>query len=194
MRIRPTCSELLATAQVVLREEVLPCIPPEERPTIDSIESAMVLAAHKFERELPPEREDVAILETARAALRGKVLGLLPKARQYDARLVAKAIAIAANELANGNVPERDELERLAALLHEKLQPADTAHDVRKQLTLLYARLSAGIRHGRADPGTPGYAATRAHLIEITRQALLESNPAFLESHQKSARAGKDAT
>jgi hypothetical protein len=180
MRIRPTGSELLATARMVLREDVLPHVPSEGRPAIDAIESAMALAAHKLERELPAQGEDIAQLEAARAALRGTVLGLLPKNRQYDARLVAKAIAIATNELANGNAPERAEIDAVAVLLHETPQRADTAQAVRRELGLLYARLSAAIRQGRADPGTPGYAATRAHLLGATRQALLESNPAYL--------------
>jgi hypothetical protein len=183
MRIRPTGFELLSAAQTVLRESVVPETPAHELPTAHRIEAALALAAHKLRHELPAQREDLEKLEAARAALRNDLLAQLPKHRQYDARLIAKAIAIAANELANGNAPERDELERLAELMHEAPQSAATARDVKRKLAALYARLCADIRAGRCDPGSARFAATYAHLRAITRQAVGESNPAYLKTH-----------
>jgi hypothetical protein len=194
MRIRPTGYDLLSAARRVLREAVLPHVPADERQTIGTIDAAMAFAAHKLERELPPQPEDLDRLKAARAALRGNVLAQLPKSHQYDARLVAKAVAIATNELANGNAAERDELDRLAALLHDGPQEPGAARDVRQRLALLYARLAVDIRQGRADPGSPRFSATHAHLLDVTRQALRESNPAYLELHAASVSAGKDAT
>jgi hypothetical protein len=189
MRIQPTGRELVFAAQAVLRDSVLPETPAHELPTVHRIEAALALAAHKLAHELPALREDLEKLEAARAALRNDLLAQLPKHRQYDARLIAKAIAIAANELANGNAAELDELERLAELMHEAPQSAPTARDVQRKLAALYVRLSADIRAGRCDPGSARYAATCAHLREITRQAVGESNPAYLKT-----RAGRRDT
>jgi len=189
MRIRPTGCELMSAAQTVLRERVLPDTPTHELPTVHRIEAALALAAHKLAHELPAHREDLEKLEAARAALRNNLLAQLPKHRQYDARLIAKAMAIAANELANGSATERDELDRLAELMHEPPQSVPTAAEVQRTLAALYARLSADIRAGRCDPGTARYAATCAHLRAITRQAVGESNPAYLKT-----RAGRGDT
>jgi hypothetical protein len=191
MRIPPAGDELLSAARTVLRESVLPHIAAGERQMVLEIDAALALAAHKLAHELRADREDLEKLEAARAALRNRLLPQLPKHRQYDARLIAKAIAIAANELANGNAPERDELDRLAALLHETPEPAPTARGVRAELALLYARLSADIRAGRCDPGSARYAPTYAHLREITRQAVAESNPAYLKNSASARRAGE---
>jgi hypothetical protein len=189
MRIRPTGYELLATACTVLREHLLPCVPPGEQQTVRDIEHAMVLAARNLELDRPAGPEDLELLNAARAVLRGKLLGQLPADRRYDARLVAKTIAIATSELANGTQPERAELDALAALLHETPQSDGTA---RRQLAMSYERLCADIRSGSTDPGTARYPATLAHLRAITLRALGESNPGYLSSHPRPALAGHD--
>jgi hypothetical protein len=192
MRIRPAGYELLATACTVLREHLLPYVPPGEQQTVRDIGHAMVLAARNLELDRPAGPEDLELLNAARAALRGKLLGQLPADRQYDARLVAKTIAIATSELANGTQPERAELDALAALLHETPQSDGTAGEVRRQLAVSYERLSADIRRGSTDPGTARYPATLAHLRTITLRALGESNPGYLSSHPRPALAGHD--
>ncbi|MGD0472046.1 MAG: DUF6285 domain-containing protein [Candidatus Velthaea sp.] len=185
MRTRPTGSELLSTAQTVVRDEILPHVPSEERATVLAIQTAMRLAARRLDLGDAPSAEELEQLEAARGALRGKLLEYLPQARQYSARLAAKAIAIAKNELVYGSAPEREELDRLTRLLGEKPHLASTARDVHEGLRQLYVRLADDIRAGQADPGTPAWALTRAHLDRMTRQALNESNPAYLK-----ARAG----
>jgi Domain of unknown function (DUF6285) len=192
MRIRPAGYELLATACTVLREHLLPYVPPGEQQTVRDIGHAMVLAARNLELDRPAGPEDLELLNAARAALRGKLLGQLPADRQYDARLVAKTIAIATSELANGTQPERAELDALAALLHETPQSDGTAGEVRRQLAMSYEGLSADIRRGSTDPGTARYPATLAHLRTITLRTLGESNPGYLSSHPRPALAGHD--
>jgi Domain of unknown function (DUF6285) len=192
MRIRPTGYELLATACTLLCEHLLPCVPPGEQQTMRDIEHAMVLAARNLELDRPAGPEDLELLNAARVALRGKLLEQLPADRRYDARLVAKTIAIATSELANGTQPERAELDELAALLHKTPQTDVTAGDVRRQLAMSYERLCADIRSGSTDPGMARYPATLAHLRAITLRALSESNPGYLSSHPRPALAGHD--
>jgi hypothetical protein len=59
MRFRPTGYELLSTARTVLREQVLPHVPADERQTIGVIEKAMALAGQKLEREVPAQPGDL---------------------------------------------------------------------------------------------------------------------------------------
>lgn len=193
MRIRPTGYELLSTARTVLREHLLPQAADDDRHALCAIGRTMAIAGHELEFEQPARRDDVEMLEAARALLREKLLSRLPEDRRYDARLVAKAIAVATAELADGEAFARAELAGLAALLGEVPKAARTPHDVHAQAVPLSARLCAQIRAGSVDPGSPTYAATYEHLRETTRQALLVSHPAYLESHDGSARNGQKA-
>lgn len=187
MRIAPTGSELLSVARTVLRESLQPYIAAGGKLALREVESAIELAVHKLANELPAAGDDLALLQAARTTLRTTLLEQLPKDRQYDARLVAKVMAIASNELANGDAFERDELERLAALLDEAAQTAGSPRDVQRGLALLGARLSADIRSGRCDPGSARYRPTYAHLCASARQAVSESNPAYLKHRASSA-------
>ena len=193
MRIRPTGYELLATARTVLRECLLPQADDDDRQALCAIARTMAIAGHELEFEQPARRDDVEMLEAARALLREKLLGRLPESRRYDTRLVAKAIAVATAELADGEAFARAELAGLAALLGEPPKAARTPHDVHAQAVPLSARLCAQIRAGDFDPGSPRYAATYAHLREATRQALLVSHPAYLEAHAGPARKERKA-
>jgi hypothetical protein len=182
MRIRPTGLELLSTARTVLRDRVMPHVGPDQQAAVCEIERVMAIAANalQFEQRLP--RADVEALEAARIALRQKLLGQLPQDCQYDARLVVKAMAIATSELRSGADPERAELARLTTVLDAVPQSAASASDVHYQLELLYARLCSEIRAGRLDPGSSAHAAVYGHLHAATRQALSESNPAYVLS------------
>jgi hypothetical protein len=193
MRTRPTGTELLPVAQTVLRESIVPYVGAGEIAAVHDVAAALALAARTLDCEQPAGRVELEMLKTARATLRRCVLDRLPKERQYDARLVAKVIAIATSEIENGNAPERDELDRLAHLLREAPQADGTARDVHRRLTQLYERLSADIRAGQIDHGGLRYGLTYAHLCKIARQAVSESNPAYLEQRSNDPNTVKDA-
>jgi hypothetical protein len=193
MRIRPTGNELVPAAQAVLEASIAPQIPAAEQRGLHDVEAALALALRVLESDAPPRRDDLERLQSARARLRTEILARLPKKTQYDARLVAKVLSIATNQLAEGLAPERAELDRLASLLNETAPAQVSATEVRGRLALLSAQLCADIRAGRADPGTAPYAATYAHLRETTRQAVSESNPAYLQHRANPARAPKDS-
>lgn len=101
------------------------------------------------------ERPDgPALLRTAREVLLRDVLPLLPERQQFQARMIANAMAIAQREAAADAGPA-------TAALHGALGAGDDA-------TLL-AQLAAGIRAGRHDPGTASHAAVGAALVALTR-------------------------
>ena len=137
----------------------------------------MTLAEDRLSRDAEASVADLAELEDARAVMRGEVFAALPEERRYDARLVAKAMAVATRQLANGHATERREYERLAALLGAPTVPEASSHEIRCTLSSLNERLGARIRMGEADVGTTTYAATLAHLEANTHEALSESNP-----------------
>jgi hypothetical protein len=193
MRMEPTALGLLGTAVTVLNENIAPRLPLDEQPALRDIEAALARAGNKLARELPANADDFEALEQARFLLRGVVLDRLPKECQYDARLIAKVVAIATSELTNGSAPERVEFERAAALMGEAPPAAVTARDVHRELALLYARLSQDIRAGRTDPSTARHAPTLAHLREMTLQAVRESNPAYLRKRSEAPAAVNDS-
>jgi hypothetical protein len=100
-----------------------------------------------------------ALLATARETLLAELLPALPPERQLAARMVANAMAIAARE-AEQAPWEADALARM---------PDGSP-----------AAFAAAIRAGRHDPGTPGHAAARAWLIEVTRRRCEVSTPRAL--------------
>jgi len=64
MRDHPTGDELLATARKLLRETLLPALPPERRHDALMIANAMAIAARQLERGDDPERRELAALAT----------------------------------------------------------------------------------------------------------------------------------
>ncbi|MBD5657333.1 MAG: hypothetical protein IAI50_19450, partial [Candidatus Eremiobacteraeota bacterium] len=116
MRIRPSGVELLRAARVVMGAAIAPHLADDRRAALGTIERAMALAEDRLTRDVEASGTEIAELENARVAMRRDVLEALPEERRYDARLVAKAIAVATRVLANGHGPERRECERLVAL------------------------------------------------------------------------------
>lgn len=129
-------------------------------------------------RERPTGEE---LLIIARKVLREELMPLLPAERRYDALMVANAMAIAARQMAFGDAPERQERQDLSDLLGETVQE-DGATAVSDALADLYRTLSAKIRGGEVDPGTPSHDAVRAFLFNVTVQKLRESAPKILET------------
>ena len=80
MRDHPNGSELLATARKILRESLLPALPPERKHEALMIANAMAIAARQLERGDEPERRELAALSTllgdGYAALADEGLGL----------------------------------------------------------------------------------------------------------------------
>jgi len=182
MRIAPTGAELLTAAQSLLRERLLPRAPEDARHVLCAINRTMAEAAQALGISRQARPEDLARLDDSRVVLREDLLSRLPAERRYDARLVAKAIAIATAELAHGDAFERSELTALADLVGEAAPAANASGPAREMLSRLSARLCAEIRAGRVDPGSVHYAATYRHLCETTRHALSESHPAYLQA------------
>ena len=128
-------------------------------------------------RERPTGEE---LLIIARKVLREELMPLLPDERRYDALMVANAMAIAARQIAFGDAPERRERQNLAGLLGDTVD-GDGRTAVNEAVGDLIRRLSAQIRSGELDPGTPDHDAARAFLLDITVQKLRESAPRTLE-------------
>ncbi len=127
-------------------------------------------------RERPTGEE---LLIIARKVLREELMPLLPDERRYDALMVANAMAIAARQIAFGDAPERRERQNLAGLLGDTVD-GDGRTAVNEAVGDLTRRLSAQIRSGELDPGTPDHDAARAFLLDITVQKLRESAPRYL--------------
>ncbi len=127
-------------------------------------------------RERPTGEE---LLIIARKVLREELMPLLPDERRYDALMVANAMAIAARQIAFGDAPERRERQNLAGLLGDTVD-GDGRTAVNEAVGDLHCRLSAQIRSGELDPGTPDHDAARAFLLDITVQKLRESAPRYL--------------
>ncbi len=129
-------------------------------------------------RERPTGEE---LLTIARKVLREELMPLLPDERRYDALMVANAMAIAARQIAFGDAPERRERQNLAGLLGDT-EDGDGRAAADEPVGDLTRRLSAEIRGGAFDPGTPRHDAARAFLLDVTVQRLRESAPRYLEA------------
>ena len=102
-----------------------------------------------------PERPDGAhLLRLARASLLGDLGAALGEAERYTARLIAKAMAIAAQELEAGEAPAEAERAALAKLFREDREEAQAlvkAETTDEALQRLKWRLAAEIRGGERD-------------------------------------------
>ena len=129
-------------------------------------------------RERPTGGE---LLTIARKVLREELMPLLPEERRYDALMVANAMAIAARQIAFGDAPERRQRQDLAALLGETVE-GDASTAASEAVGDPTRRLSAEIRGGEFDPGTPRHAAVHSFLLDVTIQRLRESAPKTLKA------------
>ncbi len=111
-----------------------------------------------------------ALLACARQVLREQVLPTLPADRKHALLMAMNAMAIAERQLRAGDAPEAGELDALRGLLDDDGLTLATGN----------RRLGRLLRDGAADPGAPRRAALLAHLREVGRQRLAESNPKVL--------------
>lgn len=117
------------------------------------------------------------LLATAEALLRERILPGLSGAQKTDALMIARAMAIAARQLCNGERPEQEELEALSGLVEHA---GDGGAELRPRLLAANRALCRAIRAGEADRGERR-AEIFAHLERVTRQKLAESNPRLLD-------------
>jgi hypothetical protein len=128
-------------------------------------------------RDLPTGDQ---LLDAARTLLRESLIPALPAEKRHEALMIANAMSIAMRQLENGDEPDRRELKELSGLLL-----AGDAREVgadprpREQLRALNRRLCKSIRSGDADAGT-FRDSVRAHLLEVARRRVQESNPKYL--------------
>ena len=120
-------------------------------------------------RECP---DGAALLAIAREVLRKELLPLLPGDKAYAALMVANAMGIAERQLRNGEGPQREEQQALAALLGTEGTQAD-----------LNREFAARIRRGDFDSD----AEARRLLWESTVQRVRESAPKALAAYSPSA-------
>lgn len=116
-----------------------------------------------------PEGAD--LLDAAQALLRERLLQDLPPQRKHEALMICNAMNIAARQLRHGELPEREELQSLQALLHNG------------QVDLLAGNLllALRLREGLGDPGQSQRAQVLAHLRSSVGQAVAESSPEYLK-------------
>lgn len=129
--------------------------------------------------------DGVQLLTLARAALLETLLPSLPKDKQFEARLVANAMAIAARELEAGRGPMDGDVDALAALFDERDGDIMAKSETREEaLERLSWRAAAEIRSGRRD----GQRALYDVLLRSVAWRLAESNPRALpETHGNKA-------
>jgi hypothetical protein len=113
------------------------------------------------------------LLACAQTLLREELIKSLPPEQKHNALMIANAMAVAARQLQAGEAPEREEGARLSGLLEHSLE-AENA------LCVANRALAALIRGGWADPGQSRRADVFAHLRQVVRQAVAESNPKYL--------------
>ena len=111
------------------------------------------------------------LLDTARRALLETLAPLLPPEKTYDARMVARAMAVAARELDQLDAVRRDSAARITAFLREAGLDAGGAEPTEQTL----ARL---LREGRIPP--ENHRALPGLLMALTRAKLAINNPKYL--------------
>ncbi len=121
------------------------------------------------------------LLRHARALLLGEVLPALPEDQRHQARLIAKALAIAAAEQTAGTGPLEAEADALAELYGEARTPAAReAEAVEETLLRLNWRLASEIRGAKRNGEAQVYgllwAAMLARLREVNPKLLEEEN------------------
>lgn len=116
------------------------------------------------------------LLAAARSLLRDELLPLLPPERRLDGLMVANAMAIAARQIATGDVPQAEERQSLQALLGS---PAEDLVELNRELASRIRAGSLGIGGADADH-------VHLHLLRVAADRVAESNPKALARVRKS--------
>jgi hypothetical protein len=141
--------------------------------------------------------EGSALLALARKILLDEIVPLLPPERRGEARLVARAIAIAERERAAGETPFTWATRELAEFYQKPLTPAlsplcgerETPADPRiksreeGERLELWRRFALDLRAGTFDEDAAREREARAMLWRLTVAKLRMANPRFLAEH-----------
>jgi uncharacterized protein DUF6285 len=120
------------------------------------------------------------LLATAQKVLREALIPQLPAERKHDALMIANAMSIAARQLEHGDAPERHELAALSILLGQPTTTDDVSN-LHAALIDANRELSRRLREGAGDPDRAQRGALFAHLRNVARQRVAESNPKYLK-------------
>jgi hypothetical protein len=122
------------------------------------------------------------LLDSADKLLRELLLPTLPASQRQAALMIARAMAIAARQLRQGEHSEREELAELAHLLAwPPIASEQPIAAVRTNLRVANLQLCRLIRSGQADSGEQRRN-VMAQLKRANRQQLALSNPRVLKS------------
>jgi len=117
----------------------------------------------------PPD--GAGLLDVARRILLDELLPLLPSDKTYDARMIARAMAIAERELRQGDAAAKDATGLIAAFLRQAGIQAEPTEEALAEL----------IRQETIPPRDSH--ALRQLLAALTRAKLALSNPGYLPPH-----------
>ncbi len=122
------------------------------------------------------------LLAAAQKVMRERILAILPADRKHEALMIANAMSIAARQLEQGEAPERAELQALSGLCELAPVEAGNPQALRAALVEANRALAHAIRAGAAVPGQTQRSAILAHLRQVARQRVQESNPKYLKA------------
>jgi hypothetical protein len=115
------------------------------------------------------------LLRIARACFVEAILPGLAGEQRFTGLMIANAMAIAAREIAGGDRPAREALDRMRHLLEEPSRPVASS-ELEASLRDHDRRLAAAIREGRLDDSQ----ALLDHLLKTAGAKLAVSNPKVL--------------
>ncbi len=123
------------------------------------------------------------LLEIFRRSLREESPAMPPTEKRRAGVIRANLLAIVGRELAAGDRPAREELERLRALYNEQGKRLAEGPAVTAEVARLSRRLAADLRSGAHETADGALAEpVRRHLLETTLQSLRENNPDYLKA------------
>lgn len=125
--------------------------------------------------------DGAALLDIACTVLREEILAVVPEQNRLSVLMIANAMRIAGRQLKSGDGPAYVEMETLRDLLSQPVVERVMPTALEEQLNSLNKELSAIIRRGDADPGTIMGSQVYSCLRQSARQAVIESNPKYLE-------------
>lgn len=113
-----------------------------------------------------------ALLECARNLFRDRLLPTMAADQKHSALMIMNAMAIAARQFRLNSSSELEEKASLRTFLMEDCTSLPNANQ----------RFARMIREGAGDPGQPQREKMLAHLRNVGRQRLAESNPKVLNA------------
>jgi hypothetical protein len=129
-------------------------------------------------QDRPDKRE---LIEAVASFIEREIVPFIPEARlRFRSLVAANVLNIVARELAAGDIPLREEWQRLTSLLGRDEQPPDREADLRAEVLAFSRELCAQIRAGNADE-SPRYEQVFDHAEATVIEKLRVANPRYLE-------------